>query len=129
MYLNILLIQLRLISFLYFMYLLLFYYFFSFNRQITTCIKTQQIRLALQHTTPLPSSSSSSSSSSLSPKELIQQLAKYEDWRQLSKMTVEDPKQVVDVLVQAGDFVVLRDWAKLHSLPPQIAMVWVYCCS
>ena len=66
----------------------------------------------------LPSSAPTTSS-----KELLKLLARYEDWRYMTQMSRDSPKEVMAVLIQAGDFVITRDWARLHHLPPDLMMV------
>lgn len=66
---------------------------------------------------------SPSSSLPTSSKELQKVLAQYEDWRHVAQVSGDDPKEVMSVLIQAGDFAVVRDWAKLHQLPPDLMMV------
>lgn len=47
----------------------------------------------------------------------------------MAKMSHDSPKDVMAVLIQAGDFVVTRDWARLHHLPPDLMMVRVVASS
>ena len=69
-------------------------------------------------TLTLPSSAPTTTS-----KELLKLLAHYEDWRYMAQMSSDSPKEVMAVLIQAGDFVITRDWARLHRLPPDLMMV------
>ena len=41
----------------------------------------------------------------------------------MAQMSRDSPKEMMAVLIQAGDFVVTRDWARLHCLPPDLMMV------
>ena len=64
-----------------------------------------------------------SSAPATTSKELQKLLARYEDWRYMAQMSRDSPKEMMAVLIQAGDFVITRDWARLHCLPPDLMMV------
>ncbi|KAK7103379.1 hypothetical protein V1264_018289 [Littorina saxatilis] len=102
------------------------HHYLSVYHRITSCIKTLQIKLAMQQS-DICVITSPSSSLPTSSKELQKVLAQYEDWRHVAQVSGDNPKEVMSVLIQAGDFVVVRDWAKLHQLPPDLMMeieVW-----
>lgn len=91
----------------------------SIYHKITTCLKTHQIRLSMQQPDITLMSAVAPSPAVV---EQLEKLAKYEDWRYIVQMSQDDPKEVMSVLVQAGDMALTRDWATLHQLPPDMMM-------
>ena len=43
------------------------------------------------------------------------------------QMAHRNPREVMSVLVQTGDFAVTRDWARLHDLPSDLVLVGDCC--
>ncbi|XP_076441937.1 uncharacterized protein LOC143280973 isoform X2 [Babylonia areolata] len=82
--------------------------------KITSCLKTQQVRLSMQQP---DITLSAKVEPSPAVTEQLQKLAKFEDWRYTTQMSQDDPREVMEVLIQAGDLGLTRDWARLHKLP------------
>lgn len=102
------------------------HHYLSVYSRISAAIKTLQIRLAMQSSEEtIPGSTGTSTPQS--SKEYQKLLMQYSDWRYTAQMSREDPREVLSVLIKAGDFAVTRDWAKLYQLPRDMVLemeVW-----
>ncbi|KAK7502719.1 hypothetical protein BaRGS_00005969, partial [Batillaria attramentaria] len=97
------------------------HHFLGVYSRISSSIKTLQIRLAMQASeATIPGSAGTPHSSS---KEYQKLLTHYSDWRYTAKMSREDPREVLSVLIKTGDFAVARDWARLYELPCDMVLV------
>ena len=50
-------------------------------------------------------------------------LLKYSDWHHLSRQSVKNPLETMDVLFQAVDIALVREWALLHQLSKDLVKV------
>ncbi|XP_046355808.2 zinc finger FYVE domain-containing protein 26-like isoform X1 [Haliotis rufescens] len=49
-------------------------------------------------------------------------LEKFTDWRRVVTCSGTSPKEVLSILLQTGDFEMIRDWSKLHPLPQDLKL-------